>query len=63
MKKPIVNETEIYTIPETCKALGIDRRTLSRYTEAGCIKSYIRKADNRIVYFGRDIISCFYTVA
>lgn len=62
MIKPHVEEKELYTIPETCKALGIDRRTLNRYTAAGCISSHIRKADNRIVYFGLDIIKCFYTV-
>ena len=50
-------------IPETCKILGIDRRTLNRYTVAGAIKSHIRKADNRIVYLGEDITSCYYTVA
>lgn len=63
MKKPIVDEKELYTIPETCRALGIDRRTLNRYTAAGSIRSHIRKADNRIVYFGEDIIRCYYTVA
>lgn len=63
MKKPIVEARELYTIPETCQILGIDRRTLNRYTVAGAIKSHIRKADNRIVYRGEDITSCYYTVA
>ncbi|MBR6305871.1 MAG: helix-turn-helix domain-containing protein [Bacteroidales bacterium] len=63
MRKPIVKPGELYTIPETCKVLGIDRRTLSRYTEAGSIISHIRRADKRIVYFAEDIIKCYYTVA
>jgi predicted site-specific integrase-resolvase len=63
MKKPVVDPNELYTIPETCSILGIDRRTLNRYTAAGAIKSHIRKADNRIVYFGSDITRCYYTVA
>lgn len=62
MKKPIVKPGELYTIPEACKVLGIDRRTLSRYTEAGAIKSHIRTADKRIVYFAEDITKCYYTV-
>ncbi len=63
MRKPNVNPEDLLTIPECCRALGIDRRTLRRYTDAGAIVSHIRKADNRIVYYGADIIKCFYTVA
>lgn len=59
----MVDPHEIYTIPEACRALGIDRRTLCRYTAAGAITSHIRKADGRIVYFGADISKCYYTVA
>lgn len=63
MKKPIVEPKEIYTIPEACRVLGIDRRTLSRYTESGAIRCHRRKADNRIVYFGEDITLCYYSVS
>ena len=59
MKKPNVTENEIYTIQEACKALGIDRRTLRRYANAGCITMHIRTADNRIVFFGQDILKCY----
>ena len=62
MNKPQVEDTEIYTITETCAILGIDRRTLCRYTAAGAIRSHRRIADNRIVYFGRDIVKCYYSV-
>lgn len=63
MKKPLVEKNELYTIPETCKLLGIDRRTLNRYTVSGAIVSHVRIADNRIVYYGEDILQCYYTVA
>ena len=62
MKKPNVLIDEIYTIPETCRALGIDRRTLRRYTAAGSITCHIRKADQRIVYRGKDISDCYYSL-
>lgn len=62
MKKPEVTVDEIYTIPETCRSLGIDRRTLRRYTAAGSIAAHIRACDGRIVYKGGDILKCYYTV-
>ena len=62
MKKPDVNPSDIYTITETCKALGVDRRTLHRWTSAGRIISHIRIADNRIVYRGEDIASCYSSI-
>jgi predicted site-specific integrase-resolvase len=62
MKKPDVIPDELYTVPETCKALGINRRTLRRYTNAGAIACHIRNADNRIVYLGADIFKCYYSV-
>lgn len=62
MKKPNVNPNDVYTIPETCEALGVDRRTLHRWTAAGSIISHIRIADNRIVYRGEDITSCYSSI-
>ena len=62
MKKPNVVITEIYTIPQTCEILGIDRRTLRRYTASGTITAHIRACDKRIVYYGDDIAKCYYTV-
>jgi len=62
MIKPIVIPSEPYTVAETCAALGVDRRTLHRYTVAGSIKSHRRSADNRIVYWGKDILACYYSV-
>lgn len=62
MQAPDVHIDQIYNIPETCKALGIDRRTLRRWTRAGCIAAHIRKCDGRIVYFGKDILACHFGV-
>lgn len=62
MKKPIVEPNELYTISQASEALGIDRRTLYRYTEAGSICCHRRQSDNRIVYYGKDITSCYYSV-
>ena len=62
MKKPQVAPDEIYTVEDTCSQLGIDRRTLRRWTAEGSIQSRIRRADKRIVYTGKDIISCYTTL-
>ena len=59
MTKPKATPDELYTVPETAKLLGIDRRTLRRWTQAGSIRSHIRKCDNRIVYLGEDILNCY----
>lgn len=60
MRTPDVQKEELYNIPETCKALGIDRRTLRRWTQAGSIVSHLRKCDGRIVYYGKDILACHF---
>ena len=62
MTKPNATLDELYTVPETAKLLGIDRRTLRRWTLAGSIRSHIRKCDGRIVYTGADIIKCYSTI-
>ena len=62
MKFPEVNLNAIYTIPETCKILGIDRRTLKRWTSNGGIKAAIRKCDGRIVYSGAAIHNCYFGI-
>ena len=62
MRKPNVIPDEIYTVPETCDQLGIDRRTLRRWTNAGSIQAHIRSCDKRIVYRGADIQKCFYEI-
>ena len=45
-----------YSIKETCKALGISRETLRKYTDQGYINVKHRVANLRPFYVGKDII-------
>lgn len=54
--KPNVSLDGRYTVTQTCKALGIHRNTLARYTASHAIKCSYRKADHRKVYTGENII-------
>lgn len=55
-ERPKVNADGRYSVTETCKALGIHRNTLQRYTEALAIRCHIRKATGRKYYCGNDIL-------
>lgn len=54
--EPQVLLTGQYTIKETCKALGISRETLRKYTEQGHINVKHRISNLRPFYVGKDII-------
>lgn len=45
-----------YSITEACKALGIHRNTLLKYTEQGMIRCGFRKINARKFYKGSEII-------
>lgn len=60
MKRPNVIPEELYTAAEVCEILGVSRRSLSRYTSAGLLRGAFRRADRRLVFFGRDILKCYY---
>ena len=62
MKKPAVIVDEFYSVAEASQALGVDRRTLLRWTRAGHIRCHIRRCDSRTVYSGKDILDCYYDV-
>lgn len=62
MKRPVVIPNELYTASEVCSILGVSRRSLSRYTSAGLLRGAFRRADRRLVFFGRDILKVFYTL-
>ena len=53
--EPKVADAGIYTITETCKALGIHRNTLRRWLQAGKMKVKFRRIDNRKVIEGSEI--------
>ena len=54
--EPNVIETGRYSVTETCKALGIHRNSLKKYTEQGMIKCGFRKLTARKFYAGREIL-------
>lgn len=45
-----------YSIGDTCKALGIHRHTLRKYSEAGEIHYRLRQGGKKIFYLGSEII-------
>ena len=53
--EPQVNINSRYSINETCKLLGITRKTLLKYTLYGLIKCGYRKATMRKFYTGLEI--------
>lgn len=54
--QPNVKLDARYSIGDTCKALGIHRCTLLRYTEAGMIKCGFRRENGRKFYSGNEIV-------
>ena len=58
-EQPQVNPAGRYSVNQTVELLGISRRTLYRYTEAGRIKCGYRKADMKRFYRGSEIIKCW----
>lgn len=53
--EPKVNAASRYSINETCKLLGISRKTLQKYTEYGMIRCGFRKATMKKFYTGLSI--------
>ncbi len=53
--EPNVADAGRYTVTETCKALGIHRNTLRRWTLAGKIQCKFRRIDNCKVFEGKEI--------
>lgn len=55
-EEPRVSPAGRYSIPETCRILGIHRNTLFRYTMSGKIKCGFRRANGKKFYWGADIL-------
>ena len=53
---PNVTVSGRYSITETCKALGIHRNTLRRFTDEGLIRCGFRKMNARKFYQGSEIL-------
>ena len=54
--EPQVQADGRYTVSQTCTVLGIHRKTLSKYTEAGLIKCGYRRETARKFYKGSEIV-------
>lgn len=58
-KKPDVNPAGRYSIAQTSQALGINRSTLRRWTNAGTIRQQRRKANGKPFYTGLEILRIY----
>lgn len=54
--EPVVNVTSRYDINQTCKLLGISRKTLLKYTKYGLIRCGFRKETMKKFYTGLEIL-------
>lgn len=54
--KPNVNKEQRYSVPETYTLLGINRKTLVKYTKLQKIVPIIHSANNRLYYTGEEIL-------
>lgn len=54
--KPNVTKERRYSVPETYTLLGINRKTLMKYTERQQIIPIIHSANNRMYYTGEEIL-------
>lgn len=54
--KPNVIMGQRYSVPETYTILGINRKTLMKYTERQQIIPVIHSANNRLYYTGEEIL-------
>ena len=57
--RPLVETDRRYNQREAAEALQVDRHTIRRYEEAGCIKFAIRKAGRAKFTTGSQIIRCW----
>lgn len=57
--KPEVIPDGLYNQKQTAEALHLDRHTIARYEANGRLKFKTRKADNRKVTTGAEIIRCW----
>lgn len=55
-EQPDVRLDGRYCISATCKALGIHRHTLRKYTESGEIRYRLRQGGKTKFYLGSEII-------
>lgn len=54
--EPRISESGRYSVTQTCAILGINRKTLQKYTERALIKCGYRRTNYRKFYLGREIV-------
>lgn len=57
--RPDVCPDGLYNQKQVAEALKIDRHTVKRYEDNGCIKFKVRKAGNGKVATGAEVIRCW----
>ncbi len=57
--EPKVTATSRYSVEETSTLLGVNKRTLYRYTASGKIRCGYRRVSGRRFYFGSEILRCW----
>jgi len=58
-EEPKVTPTSRYSVDEASLLLGVNKRTLYRYTVQGKIRCGFRRASGRRFYFGSEILRCW----
>ena len=54
---PKIDAVARYTTTQAATLLGVHRNTLHRYIVSGRLKAIIRRADNRVLVKGSDLIT------
>lgn len=57
--RPNVEPNALYNQRQAAEALGVERHTVRRYEDEGCIKFRMRKAGRQRVTTGAQIIKCW----
>lgn len=57
--KPTCDPAARYSQIEAAKLLGVERHTIRRWEDSGCIRFQVRKAGARKFTTGQQIIKCW----
>lgn len=57
--KPDCDQARRYTQKEAAELLGVERHTIKRYEQSGCIRFQVRKAGRAKFTTGQQIIKCW----
>lgn len=57
--KPVCDPDRRYSQKETAEILGVERHTIKRWEDEGCIRFEVRRAGRAKFTTGRQIIKCW----